>query len=61
MNALSDEVKSLDAQLSDTAWYEKTPAEQLAEVTRRRGEAAGELEELEAQWLEISEEIQACV
>ena len=61
MNALSDEVKSLDAQLSDTAWYEKTLAEQLAEVTRRRGEAAGELEELEAQWLEISEEIQACV
>lgn len=61
MNALSDEVKSLDAQLSDTAWYEKTPAEQLAEVTRHRGEAAGELEELEAQWLEISEEIQACV
>ena len=61
MAKVSEELASLDAQLADTAWYEKTPAETVAEVTRRRGEAAGVLEELEAQWLEVSEQIEACV
>ena len=61
MGKVSQELASLDAQLADTAWYEKTPAETVADVTRRRGEAAGVLEELEAQWLEVSEQIEACV
>lgn len=61
MAKVSEELASLDAQLADTAWYEKTPAETVAEVMRRRGEAAGVLEELEAQWLEVSEQIEACV
>ena len=61
MNRVSEELKALDEQLADTAWYEKTPAAEVADVTRRRGEAATALEELEAQWLEISEEIEACV
>lgn len=61
MGKVSEELASLDAQLADTAWYEKTPAETVADVTRRRGEAAGVLEELEAQWLEVSEQIEACV
>ncbi len=61
MNRVNEELKALDEQLADTAWYEKTPAAEVADVTRRRGEAATALEELEAQWLEISEEIEACV
>ena len=61
MGKVSEELASLDAQLADTAWYEKTPAETVADVTRRRGEAAGVLEKLEAQWLEVSEQIEACV
>lgn len=61
MNRVDEELKSLDEQLADTTWYEKTPAAEVADVTRRRGEAATALEELEAQWLEISEEIEACV
>ena len=54
-------VKSLDAQLSDTAWYEKTSPAEVAEITKARGEAAGKLEELEAAWLDMSEKIEACV
>ena len=61
MNRVNEELKVLDEQLADTAWYEKTLAAEVADVTRRRGEAATALEELEAQWLEISEEIEACV
>ena len=61
MSKVSEELAALDAQLADTAWYEKTPAAEVAEVTRRRGEAASALEELEARWLEISEQIEACV
>lgn len=61
MNAVSEMVKSLDAQLSDTAWYEKTSPAEVAEVTKARGEAAGKLEELEAAWLDVSEKIEACV
>lgn len=61
MNAVSEMVKSLDAQLSDTAWYEKTSPAEVAEVTKARGEAAGKLEELEAAWLDMSEKIEACV
>lgn len=60
-NAVSEMVKSLDAQLSDTAWYEKTSPAEVAEVTKARGEAAGKLEELEAAWLDVSEKIEACV
>ena len=61
MNRVNEELKALDEQLADTAWYEKTPAAEVADITRRRGEAATALEELEVQWLEISEEIEACV
>lgn len=61
MNAVSEMVKSLDAQLSDTAWYEKTSPAEVAEVTKARGEAAGKLEELEVAWLDMSEKIEACV
>ena len=61
MNAVSEMVKSLDAQLSDTAWYEKTSPAEVAEVTKARGEAAGKLEELEAAWLDMFEKIEACV
>lgn len=61
MNAVSEMVKSLDAQLSDTAWYEKTSPAEVAEVTKARGGAAGKLEELEAAWLDMSEKIEACV
>ena len=61
MGKVSEELASLDAQLADTARNEKTPAETEADVTRRRGEAAGVLELLEAQWLEVSEQIEACV
>ena len=61
MGKLSEELASLDAQLSDTAWYENTPAAEISEVTRHRGEAASELEALELEWLELSEQIDACV
>lgn len=60
MNAAGEALAALDAQLADTQWYAATPASEVAEVTRKRGECAAELEELEGRWLEISEKIEAC-
>lgn len=60
LEQVNNELSELDAKLADTAWYGAAGPAEVADVTRRRGEAAVRLEALEAEWLEISEEIEAC-
>lgn len=59
MNALSDELKALDAQLADPEFYNSADQSAVADVTRRHGELAPKVEALEMEWLELSEKIEA--
>lgn len=48
----------LAARLADPAFYEESP-EEVARVTREHGELVPQIEALEAEWLELSEEIES--
>jgi len=50
---------ALDAKLSDTAWYQGAPAEEVSETLKARGETASRIEAIEERWLELSEQIEA--
>lgn len=56
MEKLSAELKVLDEQLADSEFY-NGDADVVAQTLKRRGEVATQLEELEMQWLETSEEL----
>ena len=60
MARLTELVNGLDAKISDPGWYAAAQSEEIARITRERGEAASSLSEAEAQWLETSEAIEAC-
>ena len=60
MEQLNSTVAEFDAKLADPAWYSDADSEEIARITRERGEAASALQEVESQWLEISEKIQSC-
>ena len=60
MARLTELVNGLDAKISDPDWYAAAQSEEIARITRERGEAASSLSEAEAQWLETSEAIEAC-
>lgn len=60
MEQLNSTVAEFDAKLADPAWYSTADSEEIARITRERGEAASALQEVESQWLEISEKIQSC-
>lgn len=60
MEQLNSTVAEFDAKLADPAWYSAADSEEIARITRERGEAASALQEVESQWLEISEKIQSC-
>ncbi|WP_114810664.1 ATP-binding cassette domain-containing protein [Paraburkholderia kururiensis] len=58
MDALNAEKTSLDAFVADPASYEAQHKARLTEAIRRQGEVAGQLEALEAQWLDAHEELE---
>ncbi len=60
MEALQATLKGCDAKMADAGWYAQAKPEEVAQVTRERGEAAAALDEAEGRWLEVSEKIEAC-
>ena len=60
MDPLNKELKELDEKLADSSFYEGNP-DDVAQTLKRRGEVAQTVEELEMQWLEVSEAIEAIV
>lgn len=58
MTEVEQEIARIDAQMSDTAWYEAASAADIAEATKKRGEAAVQKDELEMRWLDVSEKIE---
>lgn len=59
MNALSEKLKALDAQLADPAFYNGADQGKVAQTLREHGELAPKVEALEMHWLELSEKIEA--
>ncbi|MEM8744237.1 MAG: ABC-F family ATP-binding cassette domain-containing protein [Pseudomonadota bacterium] len=58
VEALSTEIAQLDEKLGDMTLYEKEP-ETAAELARKRGELAKQLDQAEAEWLEANEAYEA--
>ena len=56
---VSDELRELDAQLADPDFYHAGDEAVVAETLKRRGELSRKVESLEAQWLELTQEIEA--
>ncbi|SEQ65357.1 ATP-binding cassette, subfamily F, member 3 [Solimonas aquatica] len=50
---------ALDAKLADNGLYEPARAKELAEVSRQHTEQRARMDELETQWLELGEKIEA--
>lgn len=59
MAPLDMELKALDAKLADEHFYTEGDPDEVATTLKKRGESALKLQELEAQWLEISEELES--
>jgi ATP-binding cassette subfamily F protein 3 len=58
MDALHAEKATLDAFVADPASYEPAMKTQLTEAIRRQADAAARLETLEAEWLDVHEELE---
>jgi ATP-binding cassette subfamily F protein 3 len=56
---ISDELRELDAQLADPDFYHSGNDEAVATTLKRRGELAGRVEELEANWIALTSELEA--
>lgn len=54
----SSELKALDEKLADTAFYEGNPDE-VASVLKRHGELRAIVDDLEVEWMDLSEAIEA--
>lgn len=59
MAPLDMELKALDAKLVDEHFYTEGDPDEVATTLKKRGESALKLQELEARWLEISEELES--
>lgn len=59
MDDLRAQLEAFDARIGDPDWYAKAGSEEIAAVTRERGETASALEAAELDWLEVSEAIEA--
>ena len=59
MAPLDMELKALDAKLADEHFYTEGDPDEVATTLKKRGESALQLEELEAKWLEISEQLES--
>ena len=58
MAKLNDELKVIDEKLDDVTLYEKDP-ELVKELAMERGLTQRDLEELEENWLELTEQLDA--
>ncbi len=58
VEALATEIAQLDERLGDMTLYEREP-EAAAELARKRGELAKQLDQAEAEWLEANEAYEA--
>ncbi len=58
MQELASEAGELDAQLADPAIYEPAARERQRDLTTRRARIAQETEEVETEWLTLSEELE---
>ncbi|MBY0336017.1 MAG: ATP-binding cassette domain-containing protein [Acetobacteraceae bacterium] len=56
---LNDEAKVIDGALSDPRLYEKSKPDLIARATARRAAIAREVEALETEWLELTEQLEA--
>jgi ATP-binding cassette subfamily F protein 3 len=56
---VSDELRELDAKLADPDFYHSGNDEAVAKTLKRRGELAGRVEELEANWIALTSELEA--
>lgn len=52
------ELKELDTQLADTEWYTTAGEDVVAQALKRRGELAAKVEDMETQWLDLSEQLE---
>lgn len=59
MAKLSSELKEIDTRIADTDWYTKASPDEVAENLKARGVLASSVEAKEAEWLELSEKIEA--
>jgi ATP-binding cassette, subfamily F, member 3 len=58
MTELATSAQELDAQLTDPALYEVSQRLRQVELNAQRARVALETEEVEAEWLELSEQIE---
>jgi len=58
MQELAEEAKELDAQLADPALYAAAARQRQQDLTSQRARVAQETEAIEAEWLQVSEEIE---
>lgn len=59
MESLHEDLSSLEAQLADPALYNSESKNQLKELMGKQAEAKAQLEGVEAEWLEVSETVEA--
>jgi ATP-binding cassette, subfamily F, member 3 len=57
--SVSDELRELDAQLAVPDFYHSGNDDVVATTLKRRGELAGRVEELEANWIAVTSELEA--
>jgi ATP-binding cassette subfamily F protein 3 len=58
LTRLSHELRELDAQLADPQFYHSGNEDHVAATLKRRGELAGRVDELEANWISITTELE---
>lgn len=58
MESLHDALSGLEARLADPALYSDTSKSQLKELMGKQAEAKAKLEDIEAEWLDISETVE---
>ncbi len=60
MERVNAAIGEMDALIGDPDWYSAAGSEEIARITRERGESAARLDELELEWLDVSEKLEAC-
>jgi ATP-binding cassette subfamily F protein 3 len=59
LQALADEAAALDARLADPALYAGGDGQQVRELNADRARVAQQVTEVEAEWLELGEQLEA--
>ena len=61
MATLNEELSVYDMKIADTNWYNTADPTEVALTMKNRGEIAADIEAIELQWLEVSEQIESIV